>query len=34
MMNMEAITLPCVKLLLTACMPTRATPKSVGLGLI
>ena len=30
---MEAIELPCVKLLLTACMPTHATPKSVGLDL-
>ena len=30
---MEAIELPCVKLLPTACMPTRATPKSVGLDL-
>ena len=33
MTNMEAIELPCVKLLLTACMPTPATPKSVGLDL-
>ena len=33
MTNMEAIELPCVKLLLTACMPTCATPKSVGLDL-
>ena len=33
MTNMEAIELPCIKLLLTACMPTRATPKSVGLDL-
>ena len=32
-MNMEAIELPCMKLLLTACMPTHATPKSVGLDL-
>ena len=30
---MEAIELPCVKLLLTACMPICATPKSVGLDL-
>ena len=30
---MEAIELPCAKLLLTACMPTCATPKSVGLDL-
>ena len=30
---MEAIELPCVKLLLTACMPTCATPKLVGLDL-
>ena len=30
---MEAIELPCMKLLPTACMPTRATPKSVGLDL-
>ena len=30
---MEAIELPCMKLLLTACMLTRATPKSVGLDL-
>ena len=33
MTNMEAIELPCVKLLPTACMPTRAAPKSVGLDL-
>ena len=33
MTNMEAIELPCMKLLLTACMPTCATPKSVGLDL-
>ena len=33
MTNMEAIELPCVKLLPTACMPTLATPKSVGLDL-
>ena len=33
MTNMEAIELPCVKLLLTVCMPTHATPKSVGLDL-
>ena len=33
MTNMEAIELPCVKLLPTACMPTCATPKSVGLDL-
>ena len=30
---MEAIELPYTKLLLTVCMPTRATPKSVGLDL-
>ena len=30
---MEAIELPCMKLLLNACMPTFATPKSVGLDL-
>ena len=30
---MEAIELPNTKLLLTACMPTCATPKSVGLDL-
>ena len=30
---MEAIELPYTKLLLTACMPTCATPKSVGLDL-
>ena len=30
---MEAIELPCMKLLPTACMPTRATTKSVGLNL-
>ena len=33
MTNMEAIELPYTKLLLTACMPTHATPKSVGLDL-
>ena len=33
MVNMEAIELPCVKLLLTACILTCATPKSVGLDL-
>ena len=33
MTNIEAIKLPCVKLLPTACMPTHATPKSVGLDL-
>ena len=33
MINMEAIELPCMKLLPTACMPTRAMPKSVGLDL-
>ena len=33
MVNLEAIELPCMKLLLTACMPTCATPKSVGLDL-
>ena len=30
---MEAIELPCMKLLPTACIPTCATPKSVGLDL-
>ena len=30
---MEAIELPCMKLLPTACIPTHATPKSVGLDL-
>ena len=30
---MEAIELPCMKLLPTAHMPTHATPKSVGLDL-
>ena len=30
---METIKLPCLKILLTACMPTRATLKSVGLDL-
>ena len=30
---MEAIKLPCMKLLLTACMLTCATAKSVGLDL-
>ena len=30
---METIKLPCLKTLLTACMPTRATSKSVGLEL-
>ena len=30
---MEAIELPYVKLLLTACIPTRSMPKSVGLDL-
>ena len=33
MINMEAIELPYMKLLLTACMPTCATPKSVALDL-
>ena len=33
MTNMEAIGLPYTKLLPTACMPTCATPKSVGLDL-
>ena len=33
MANMENIKLPCLKILLTACMPTRATSKSVGLDL-
>ena len=30
---METIELPCMKLLLTACMPTHAIPKLVGLDL-
>ena len=30
---MEAVELPYVKLLLTACMPMCTTPKSVGLNL-
>ena len=30
---METIKLPCLKLLPTVCMPTCATPKSVGLDL-
>ena len=30
---METIKLPCLKTLLTACMPTRATSNSVGLDL-
>ena len=30
---METIKLPCLKILPTACMPTRATVKSVGLDL-
>ena len=33
MTNMETVKLPCLKLLLTACMPTHATAKSVGLDL-
>ena len=33
MTNMETVKLPCIKLLLTACMPTHATSKSVGLDL-
>ena len=33
MVNMEAIELPYVKLLPTACILTHATPKSVGLDL-
>ena len=33
MTNMETIKLPCLKTLLTACMPTQATSKSVGLDL-
>ena len=33
MTNMETVKLPCLKLLLTACMPTCATSKSVGLDL-
>ena len=31
--NMEAIELPCIKLLPTACIPTCAMPRSVGLDL-
>ena len=30
---METIKLPCLKILPTACMPTRATSKSIGLDL-
>ena len=30
---METIKLPCLKTLLTACMPTQATTRSVGLDL-
>ena len=33
MIKMEAIELPCMKLLPTACMPTHTTPKPVGLDL-
>ena len=33
MVNMEAIELPCIKLLPTACILTCAMPKSVGLDL-
>ena len=33
MTNMETMKLPCLKTLLTACMPTQATSKSVGLDL-
>ena len=33
MTNMEPVKLPCLQLLPTACMPTRATSKSVGLDL-
>ena len=33
MTNMETVKLPCLKLLPTVCMPTRATLKSVGLDL-
>ena len=33
MTNMETVKPPCLKLLPTACMPTRATSKSVGLDL-
>ena len=33
MVNMEAIELPCMKLLPTACILTHAIPKSVGLDL-
>ena len=33
MKNMEAIKLPCLKTLPTACMPSHATLKSVGLDL-
>ena len=31
--NMETVKLPCLKLLLTTCMPTHPTLKSVGLDL-
>ena len=33
MTNMETIKLPCLKTLPTACMPTHATSRSVGLDL-
>ena len=33
MVNMEAIELPCMKLLPTACIPTHTIPKSIGLDL-
>ena len=33
MTNMETVKLPCLKLLLTVCMPTCATSESVGLDL-
>ena len=33
MIKMETIELPCMQILPTACMPTCATPKSVGLDL-
>ena len=33
MTNMETVQCPCLKLLLTVCMPTCATSKSVGLDL-
>ena len=33
MTNMETMKLPCLKTLLTACMPTGAMSKSIGLDL-